>query len=261
MKRQPTTLPLAEVPSQLHTFLEGTAVFDSSCSPEARVWFLDKGPGFYLKEAPKGKLEKEAALTAYFHGNNMAAEVLAYERLDSDWLLTRRVPGEDCTYAPYLENPEKLCDTIAQVLRTLHETSFAGCPVPDRTGEYLATARCNHAIGRCDLELCSGDWHFASPEEAWQFTEETGQYLKTDTLLHGDYCLPNIILNEWRFSGFIDLDNAGVGDRHVDLFWAIWSLNFNLKTNKYRNRFLDAYGRDCVCEELLRTVAAIEVFG
>jgi kanamycin kinase len=47
----------------------------------------------------------------------------------------------------------------------------------------------------------------------------------------------------------------------VDLFWAVWSLQFNLKTDKYRERFLDAYGRDKITPELLRTVAAIEVFG
>ena len=80
-------------------------------------------------------------------------------------------------------------------------------------------------------------------------------------LTHGDYCLPNILLDDWRFAGFIDLDSGGVGDRHVDLFWGIWSLGFNLKTDRYRERFLDAYGRDKIEEERLRTVAAVEVFG
>ena len=80
-------------------------------------------------------------------------------------------------------------------------------------------------------------------------------------LLHSDYCLPNILLDRWRFSGFVDLDTGGVGDRHVDLFWAIWSLNYNLKTGKYRERFLDAYGREDVQEELFRVIAAVEVFG
>jgi kanamycin kinase len=36
---------------------------------------------------------------------------------------------------------------------------------------------------------------------------------------------------------------------------------WNLKTHKYRERFFDAYGRDRVDEELLRVVAAVEVFG
>jgi len=40
-----------------------------------------------------------------------------------------------------------------------------------------------------------------------------------------------------------------------------WTLNFNLKTDKYRRRFLNANGRDQVDEEKLRIVAAIEVFG
>ena len=64
-----------------------------------------------------------------------------------------------------------------------------------------------------------------------------------------------------RFSGFIDLDTAGVGDRHVDLFWATWTLLFNLKTDQYRDRFIDAYGCNRVNADMLRVIAAIEVFG
>jgi kanamycin kinase len=41
----------------------------------------------------------------------------------------------------------------------------------------------------------------------------------------------------------------------------MWSLQFNLKTDRYRDRFLDAYGRDRVCEDTFRTIAAVEVFG
>ena len=68
------------------------------------------------------------------------------------------------------------------------------------------------------------------------------------------------MLDDWKFSGFIDLDSSGMGDRHTDLFWGIWTLNFNLKTNAFRDRFLDAYGRDVLIPEKLRTVAALEVF-
>ena len=80
-------------------------------------------------------------------------------------------------------------------------------------------------------------------------------------LLHGDYCLPNIMLDDWKLSSFIDLGNGGVGDRHIDLFWGAWTLWFNLKTDKYRNRFFDAYGRDKVDVEKIKIIAAAEVFG
>lgn len=86
-------------------------------------------------------------------------------------------------------------------------------------------------------------------------------YLKSRVLLHGDYCLPNIILNNWKLSGFVDVGNGGVGDRHIDLLWGIWSLGFNMKADMYRGRFLDAYGRDKADESVLKIVAAAEVFG
>ena len=261
MQRTPIPLNPEEIPSQLRSFLADARIFDSSCSSAARVYFLEKGPGFYLKTAPKGTLQREAELTAYFHGKGLSAEVLAYESLERDWLLTRSIPGEDCIHPMYLDDPVRLCDTTAGLLRMLHETDITGCPVADRTAEYLAAARRNYQRQAYDASLFPDNWGYATPEEAWAVVEQTGKELKSDTLLHGDYCLPNILLDNWKFSGFIDLDTGGVGDRHVDLFWGIWSLEFNLKTDRYRERFLDAYGRDKVQEELLRTVAAVEVFG
>jgi len=53
--------------------------------------------------------------------------------------------------------------------------------------------------------------------------KKQGCLLESNTFLHGDYCLPNIILDDWRFSEYIDLDNGGVGDRHIDLFWGAWT--------------------------------------
>ena len=240
--------------------LTGYDIYDSSCSAQARVYFIDAENGFFLKCSPKGTLEREAAMTRYFHEKGMGAPVLSYESLDCDWLLTKRVAGEDCTHAMYKADPKRLCDVTAELLRRLHDTDLSGCPVPDRTAEYLARARQNHAAKLYDADLFPDNWGYATPEQAWRVVEENGKYLKSDTLLHGDYCLPNIMLDNWNFSGFIDLDTAGVGDRHVDLFWGIWSLWFNLKTDALRERFLDVYGRQDVNEDLLHVIAAIEVF-
>lgn len=261
MDRQLLTICPEAFPSEVQSFLEGADVYDSSCSKAARVYFIDKGNGFYLKTAPKDTLKTEASLTRYFHGKGLSTEVLAYISSERDWLLTSRIPGEDCIHPIYLEDPVRLCDTTAQLLRMLHDTDPAGCPVPDRTANYIATAHKNYNEARYDTDLFPDNWGYATPEEAWKVVEENGKYLKTDTLLHGDYCLPNIMLDNWRFSGFIDLDSGGIGDRHIDLFWGIWSLHFNLKTDRYRERFLDAYGRDLVNEELFRVISAFEVFG
>ena len=261
MKRTPVTPPLSRFPEELHPFLRNATIYDSSCSPEAQVWFLEKDGGYYLKSAPKGTLKTEAELAAWFHSKALAPEVLAYLRADRDWLLTQAARGEDCIHPDYLADPKRLCDTTATLLRQLHETDFTGCPVPDRTAVYQATATRNYQSGQYDLSLFPDNWGFSTPEEAFSLIETHGHLLRSDTLLHGDYCLPNILLDNWRFSAFIDLGNGGVGDRHIDVFWGTWTLMFNLKTDVYCSRFLDAYGRDRVDLEMLRLIAAYEVFG
>lgn len=261
MERTPACIDLSFFPEQLHCFLENVPVFDSSCSKEARVWFLDLGPGFYLKTAVPGSLEREARLDRFFHQKGLGPRVETYFSEEADWLLTEAVPGEDCTHRIYLEEPKQLCDTTASLLRSLHETAFSGCPVPDRTADYLKSVHEGYARGKWEPELFTDCWEFSGPEEAISLVNEQSHRLKADTLLHGDYCLPNIILNNWCFSSFIDLGCGGVGDRHIDLLWGVWTLQFNLCTNRWKDRFLDAYGRDAMEEDMLPLIAACEMLG
>ena len=66
---------------------------------------------------------------------------------------------------------------------------------------------------------------------------------KGQDFVHGDLCLPNIIVDEKdRFVGFIDLSNAGKGDKYFDYSWLLWSFEYNLKTNEYNERLLDSLG-------------------
>lgn len=250
-----------ELPLEIRRFISGTKIYDSSCSPEAKVYFIDKGSGFYLKFSGKGMLEREYSMTTYFHSKGIGAEVLAYHSNGSDWLLTSAVEGHDCVHGAYLENPRRLCDTLAYELRRLHETDYTGCPVMDRTAEYLATVEKNYRTGNYDKSQFPDSFGYSSPEQAYAALTAGMGALQSRVLLHGDYCLPNIILNRWKFSGFIDVGNGGVGDRHIDLFWGTWTLWFNLKTNRYYERFLDAYGRDVADESIIPVVAAAEVFG
>lgn len=261
MKRTRVTGLPEGLPCELQRLLSGADVYDSSCSPEARVYFIDKDGGYYLKSAAAGTLAREAEMTAYFHKKGLGAEVLHYARGERDLLLTTRVAGEDCTHAQYLADPARLCDTIAERLRALHELDAADCPVTDHLTPYLALAEKNYQSGSYDASHFPDSFGYRSADEAWRVLSSGRASLRCEVLLHGDYCLPNIMLDDWHFSGFIDLGNGGVGDRHVDLFWGAWTLGFNLGTDAYRDRFLDAYGRELVDEELLRVVAAAEVFG
>ena len=253
-------LPIA-LPNEIERLFEGAKIYDSSCSPEARVYYIEKGRGYFLKSAPKGTLKKESEMGAYFHKKGLAPSVLFYESGERDLLLTARAEGEDGTHPSHLAEPKRLCDAMAEALRALHETDAKDCPVQNRMGEYLALADKNYGEGKFDLSLF-GDQHiFRSAEDAYRTLCAGRSLLKNEVLLHGDYCLPNIMLKDFKVSSFIDLGNGGVGDRHVDLFWGAWTLGFNLGTDAYRDRFFDAYGRDRVDGDVLSVIAAAEVFG
>lgn len=248
------------LPDSLRPLVKSCRLFDSSCGSQARVYYLDSEGGLFLKIAQRDSLRKEAELTHYFHRKGLAPEVLLYESGDRDYLLTRRLSGRDCIDPDHLSQPEKLCDILGQSLRMLHSTPAADCPAT------LVPSMLHRAEDQCR----AGQFHtwttipgceFTRAEDALVCLKEFGPQLHSDTLIHGDFCLPNVLLSNWQLTGFIDVGGGGLGDRHMDLFWGIWSLQFNLKTPAYTDRFLDAYGRDAVEPDLLRAAAAMEAFG
>ncbi|MCL2285009.1 MAG: aminoglycoside 3'-phosphotransferase [Firmicutes bacterium] len=261
MTQTPITIDISRYPAEFHPFLSGAKLYDSSCSPRARVIFIDKDTGYFLKSAPKGTLERQAAMTRYFHGKGLSSGVISYISNDQDWLLAQKINGDDCTTQKYLDQPERLVGILAERMAFLHSLDFSGCPVQDHTTPYLAGAERNYRNDTYDKSEFPDSFGYKSPEEAWAVVEKCGHMLQRDTLLHGDYCLPNVMLDDWQFSGFIDLDNGGVGDKHVDIFWTLWSMVWNLKTDKYHERFRDVYGRNNIDEDMLCVIAAIEVFG
>jgi kanamycin kinase len=235
----------------------GKTVFDSSCSPEANVYFSSDN-GLFIKRASKGSLKNEAEMDRFFHSMGPGAKVIDYVSDDEDWLVTEMVIGEDLTHEKYLLRPEWLCDTLAFTLRELHSVDTAKCPIKNRNESYLTTVDEGHSIGRFDPSYYGSS---ITPEEAYEIVNASKSKLNGKVLLHGDYCLPNVIFNGDSLSGFIDLGNGGIGDPHIDVYWGIWTLKFNLKTDKYSSRFIDAYGRELIDTELLRLIAACECFG
>jgi len=62
-----------------------------------------------------------------------------------------------------------------------------------------------------------------------------------NVLVHGDYCLPNVLVTGGKLSGLIDVGQTGLGDRRVDLAAGVWTLQYNFGPGHARE-FLDAYG-------------------
>ncbi len=257
MKSIKTILPT--LPDEIKRLAGDSPVFDSSSSPEARVYLIDKDTGFFLKCAEAGTLVNEAGMDGYFHSLGLGPEVMYYGAHGGrDFLLTRRVIGKPLTHGDYLENPRRLAIALGERMRELHEHPADACPVTDRVSSYIDTARRSYLAGVRSFESLKSYSKFKSHEDAYLALCEGEGMLKSDTLIHGDFCLPNVIFDAWRLSGYIDLGCGGIGDRHIDIFWGLWTLNFNLKSDGYSDIFLDAYGRDKIDRATLTVVSAAE---
>ena len=250
---------LDDFPKQLHPYLQNSRCYDYSSHSSARVMYSDKG--YFLKIDRIGQLAEEYKTAKSFDKLGLGVPVLDYvTHKGADYLVTKKADGQ--TALDFLSSPEKVVKTLALALKQLHQSNYQQASLTNRLDTYRQTATENAAKGAFYAKSLLPRFNISGKEEAYQLITEKGHLLQADSFIHGDSCLPNIILKDAEtFSCFIDLGLAGWSDKHIDLFWVIWSLHYNLGTDTYGDLFLDYYGRDTIDVEKLRLVAAFEAFG
>ena len=248
-----------QLPEELQRFVGTGGVTDRSGHSLAKVY--ETGNGFFIKCDELGELAREHRMTDLFFRLGLGPEPVRYLSADRDYLVTRRTPGRDLTKA--LDDPVCVCRLLADALKALHTqpTEGAAIPVSSRYERYMASADGPFSGGCYDPSVYMDPYRLSSREEAWEVMQRGRHLLRCDTLIHGDACLPNVIEENGAFRSFIDVGMGGLGDRHIDLYWAIWSLHYNFGTDAYADAFLGFYGRESVREETFRVVAAFEAFG
>ncbi len=251
IKRELST-DISIFPPSVRRYLENSRIYDSSSS-KISVYYSDAG--YYVKVAEKGKLAHEAEFCALFCSFNIGAPVLEYLSTDKDYLVTREVVGTDLTHCT--DRPKMICRILADSLRMLHSQGCEDLKLSPAFSEYLEIAR-KKAYKEFKTTPVTEYFVISGTESARDIIGANVSKLSADTFIHGDACLPNIIQRDGEFAAFIDLVMSGKGDKHIDLYWAIWSLWYNLKTAAYSDVFLDMYGRENFDLELVRTVAALE---
>lgn len=175
MKKQHIRLD-DQVPAEFHPLLaQAKAVYDSSSSPQAKVYFIDGDGGYFLKRAPKGSLQREVDATDYFFKKNLAPEVLGYISEEEDWMLTAKVDGEDTSSPIYLANPKRLCQVLAESMRKLHSIDAADCPIVDNVDRYLENVYKGYRQGNFEKKYLS-----SQQEEL----EETRPFCECRKLIH-----------------------------------------------------------------------------
>lgn len=170
------------------------------------------------KVAPLAELPDEIARLRWLGARGVACpRVLADDHhAGSLWLLMTAVPGRDLASSPEL-SPERCVEIVAAALRGLHGLDTANCPFDHRLDLRLATARARMTAGLVDET--DFDDERAAMTAAGLHRQLLADRPLTETLVvtHGDACLPNLMVDGGRFSGFIDCGRLGVADRCQDL--------------------------------------------
>ncbi len=235
------------VPVELQDLFARSSVEDRSFSAAAKTYQLTDGARtVFVKLAPTELLERERLMSGFLHGFGLAPEVIDYGIFeDGAYLVTAALPGRNGIAAEHLSEPRHLAVAFGEALRRLHELPVEDCPVKDRDRELRKLAETNLTARDYDpshipeaLEKAAARLHESSVQDI-------------QVVLHGDYCLPNILFENFQLTGFVDLGNGGAGGRHYDLYWGVFTLEYNLKSSAYKDLFLDAYGRSLVVPELL----------
>jgi aminoglycoside phosphotransferase len=139
--------------------------------------------------------------------------VLAHEVADGySFLLMSRIPGKMSCDNEYLTQPDLVVQELAKGLKLLWSTDPTGCP-KDFTLDVLlkeAAYRVENALVDVDnVEPDTfGEGGFRDPEELLRWLQEN-MPPSVPVLAHGDYCLPNVFLENGKLSGFIDIGDTG----------------------------------------------------
>lgn len=191
----------------------------------------------------------------------MAAEGLPaprpIERIESRGahiLLMSAVPGLDLASVDGIAVSD-VVRLSGEALASLHRHPSQACPFDHRIDNRLAAARLNLLAGRVHPV-----WELPmSPEAAWERLLATRPPGEQPVVTHGDACLPNLLADAGRFSGFVDCARLGLADRWQDLALVLRSLERNYGPG-LTQPFLRAYGLEEVDDERCAWYALLEEF-
>lgn len=249
--------PGLTLPSAFGDRLSGYRARGSFQGDDAETFRVER-PGFptlYLKKrADPPELEPMAVERFVLHrlqGTGLAVpRVVHFQRIDdTEWLLMSALPGKNLVEA--LDEglrPQAVVEAIAGAITRIHATRPTWPEDINAIPYRLEAARERVRAGLADRTVLRRfEARYREPEER--------------VFVHGDLCLPNLLVEDGALSGIVDWGRAGYGDPYQDLALAVRSLEHNLGPGDWGRRLGEACGLgELDCERLELWTSFDELF-
>ncbi|MFC6293424.1 aminoglycoside O-phosphotransferase APH(3')-IIIa [Macrococcus epidermidis] len=174
--------------------------------------------------------KNEIKLMKWLKGRLPVPVIIAHcENNDTSYLLMSRLNGE------MLYEVNNSLELYAKAINELKEIDFRNCPVDNRLQHYIKKAEYNVENGFVDIEDANPDTYgpeaFKDPQELLTWLKDN-QPDEEISYTHGDLCMPNILVNNGKVSGYIDLGRGGLGDPYRDIALCYRSYLYNTDINE-----------------------------
>ena len=179
---------------------------------------VQRRPGVYRKFTQDADVEARALSWLRLQGLP-AAEVLD---VGADWLLTREVQGRGAADPWPAGDLDRVVDALAEVTRALHVLPAESCPFDRTLSVTVPEARAAAKEGRVDLANLDPErqgWDAPRLVRELEWLLPAAQAAEDVVVTHGDWCLPNILLDPQTIEvvGIVDAARAGRAGRCMDL--------------------------------------------
>lgn len=249
-------------PTELRKYFTDADVTTIKNKSRSSVYHI-KGTSYdyFLKVTPKDQMYCEAIMTKFLYNFAGCPKVVHYiSNETNDYLVTERLAGTDATSDEYLEEPGQLSEVFSESLSKLHRVNTEDCPITNGLEKMVIRAERNYSEGRVEMGLLRY-LGYTNIKIAYEDMISLFKGAAEErVVIHGDYCLPNLILQDFKMTGYIDVGYGGIGDRHYDIFWGLWSLQFNLGSEDYSRQFVKAYGKHLIDQDRLRLCGLLSAF-
>lgn len=235
------------LPSAIASLVEGGDFerMDIGCSRASVFRITGSGrPTLFLKSAPVVQgvgLFHEAERLRWLEGKLPVPRLLSFV-VENDWehLLMTGVAGLNGVDAGR-DDPHAVVVGLADALRHWHAQPVAGCPFDETLGVRIERAREQVRAGLVDESDFDDERRGRTASSLLIDLEAFPLIGESRALTHGDSCLPNVMFENARVTGFVDCDRVGVADPYQDLALASRSIAGNLG-HEWVGTFFREYG-------------------